>query len=146
VELLEGLGCALADMRAMGQSWSMVQRRGDLGRRAGKLRRCAGLAGCQVELGRLGEGHARWLSRWQVGRLGWVKGTLAGFWCSSTGGGPRVHGTLSCGAKRDAGSEVRVRLLLRPWGGALTGGATRSGKQGALRGGKKVSSCKWDRP
>ena len=107
---------------------------------------CPGLAGCQVGLGRLGEGRARWLSRWQVGRLGWVKGALAGFWCSSTAGGPRVRGTLSCGAKRDVGSEVRVRLLLRPRGGALIGGATRSGKQGALRGGKKLSSCKWDRP
>ena len=44
VELLEGLGCALADMRAMGQSWSMVQWWGDLGRRARKLRRCEGSA------------------------------------------------------------------------------------------------------
>ena len=44
VELLEGLGCALADVRAMGQSWSMVQRRGDLGQCAGKMRRCEGSA------------------------------------------------------------------------------------------------------
>jgi hypothetical protein len=44
VELLEGLGCALADVRATGQSWSMVQWRGELGRRAGKLRRCEGSA------------------------------------------------------------------------------------------------------
>jgi len=44
VEHLEGLGCALADMRAMGQSWSMVQWWGDLGRRARKLRRCEGSA------------------------------------------------------------------------------------------------------
>jgi len=44
VELLEGLGCALADVRATGQSWSMVQRRGELGQRAGKLRRCEGSA------------------------------------------------------------------------------------------------------
>ena len=42
VELLEGLGCALADVRATGQSWSMVQRRGELGRRAGKLGLCEG--------------------------------------------------------------------------------------------------------
>ena len=40
VELLEGLGCALADVRATGQSRSMVQQRGELGQRAGKLRRC----------------------------------------------------------------------------------------------------------
>ena len=44
VELLEGQGCALADVRAMGQSWSMVQWSGELGQRAGKLRRCEGSA------------------------------------------------------------------------------------------------------
>jgi len=44
VELLEGLGCALADVRATGQSWSMVQWQGELGRCAGKLRRCEGSA------------------------------------------------------------------------------------------------------
>ena len=54
VELLEGLGCALADVRAMGQSWSMVQRRGDLCRRAGKLRWCEGSASA------LGLLAARW--------------------------------------------------------------------------------------
>ena len=95
---------------------------------------CADVKGAAAQGGRLGEGRARWLSRWQVGLLGWVKGALAGFWCSSTAGGQRVRGTLSCGAKRDAGSKVRVQLLLRPRGGALTGGATRSGKQGTLRG------------
>jgi hypothetical protein len=47
VELLEGLGCALADVRATGQSWSMVQQRGELDRRAGKLRRCEGSASAQ---------------------------------------------------------------------------------------------------
>jgi hypothetical protein len=77
---------------------------------------------------RLGEGCARWFLVLVDCR--WTKGA----W------------DTELWAKRDAGSEVRVRLLLRPRGGALIGGATRSGKQGALRGGKKVSSCKWDRP
>ena len=54
VELLEGMGCALANMRATGQSWSMVQRRGELGWRAGKLGRCEGSASARSLLA------ARW--------------------------------------------------------------------------------------